>query len=142
MKPIETNTLVRLLSGIDESLRRLADQFAPDTRHDRNQGTEQSLERLEQLIIDIGSRLQSNGNHAIEKEFYTVNEVASRTQSGGVASYAAWTIRQACNSGRIAEAQRGQNRQWRIPHAALLQILQRGLATQDGIEMAMRQQQK
>ena len=57
----------------------------------------------------------------IVKEAYTVEEVAKKT------NYKPFTIRQACNKGRIKGAYKGRDHAWRIPHASLLDFLTNGL---------------
>jgi hypothetical protein len=57
----------------------------------------------------------------VVKEAYTVEEVAKKTK------YAAFTLRQACNKGRIKDARKGKDGAWRIPHASLLDIINNGL---------------
>jgi hypothetical protein len=57
----------------------------------------------------------------IVKEAYTVEEVAKK------ANYRPFTIRQACNKGRIKGAYKGKDHAWRIPHASLLDLLTNGL---------------
>jgi len=60
----------------------------------------------------------------IVKEAYTVEEVAKKT------NYALFTIRQACNKGRIRDARKGRDGAWRIPHASLLDIINNGLPSE------------
>ena len=55
------------------------------------------------------------------KEAYTVREVAERTK------YKPFTIRQACNKGRIAGAYKGKDHAWRVPNVSLRDILTNGL---------------
>ena len=57
----------------------------------------------------------------VVKEAYTVEEVAKKTK------LSKFTIRQACNKGRIKEAYKGKDGAWRITHASLLEILNYGL---------------
>lgn len=57
----------------------------------------------------------------VVKEAYTVAEVAGKTR------LTPWTIRQACNKQRIKGAYKGRDRGWRIPHAALVEIIKDGL---------------
>jgi hypothetical protein len=58
----------------------------------------------------------------VVKETYTVEEVAKK------AGYKPFTIRQACNKGRIEGAYKGRDHAWRIPRNSLLDILTNGLA--------------
>jgi hypothetical protein len=57
----------------------------------------------------------------VVKEAYTVEEVAEKTK------YKPFTLRQACNKGRIKGAYKGRDHAWRIPHASLLDLLTNGL---------------
>ncbi len=57
----------------------------------------------------------------VVKEAYTVNEVADKTK------LKPYTIRQACNRGRIKGAYKGRDHAWRIPNASLLDLLTNGL---------------
>lgn len=57
----------------------------------------------------------------VVKEAYTVAEVAGKTK------LTPWTIRQACNKQRVKGAYKGRDRGWRIPHAALVEIIKDGL---------------
>jgi len=58
------------------------------------------------------------------KEAYTVEEVAEK------AKYKPFTIRQACNKGRIKGAYKGRDGAWRVPHASLLDIINNGLPSE------------
>lgn len=58
----------------------------------------------------------------VVKEAYSVGEVAQRTK------HKPFTIRQACNMGRIAGAYKGKDHAWRIPYATLRDILTNGLS--------------
>ena len=58
----------------------------------------------------------------VVKEVYTVEEVAKKT------GYKPFTIRQACNKGRIKGAYKGRDHAWRIPHGSLHDLLTNGLA--------------
>jgi hypothetical protein len=60
----------------------------------------------------------------VVKEAYTVEEVAKKT------NYAPFTIRQACNKGRISGVRKGKEGAWRIPHASLLDIINNGLPSE------------
>ncbi len=57
----------------------------------------------------------------VVKEAYTVDEVSEKTK------FKPFTIRQACNKGRINGAYKGRDHAWRIPHASLLDLLTNGL---------------
>jgi hypothetical protein len=90
-----------------------------DTSHIQTQ-----LEELKELV-------RTMRNPVIEKEFYSVEEVAERTQREGVTKYSKFTIRQACNLGRIPGAKKSHTgRNWRIPHETVRRILNEGLPPQ------------
>jgi len=57
----------------------------------------------------------------VVKEAYTVEEVSEKTK------YKPFTLRQACNKGRIRGAYKGRDHAWRVPHASLLDIITNGL---------------
>ena len=57
----------------------------------------------------------------VVREAYTVEEVSRKTK------FKPFTIRQACNKGRIKGAYKGRDHAWRIPHASLLDVLTNGL---------------
>jgi len=87
-----------------------------------------AIERLEARIDEIFNTLTQEHGIPFEKEFYSVDEVADRSKQDGVTKYEAYTIRQACNKGRIPDAQKARRGQrWLIPHSALLRILSQGL---------------
>jgi len=45
-----------------------------------------------------------------------------------------FTIRQACNKPRIAGAYRARDNAWRIPHAALIEIMTNGLPPEPDVD--------
>jgi hypothetical protein len=70
----------------------------------------------------------------VGKEWYNVREVAEMTAKYGVTSYKPWTIRDACNQGRVPGAKRhGGRSRWLIPHAAVMSILNEGLSSPNGL---------
>lgn len=81
-------------------------------------------ERLARLEADVREilRLQQDSlsSAVTEKQYYTCTEVSDRT------NYKPYTIRQACNKGRIA-AQKGPDGHWRITHDELVEIQNHGL---------------
>ena len=85
------------------------------------------LDELESGISDLRTELAEikellvAERGEIVKESYTVEEVAKKTK------LAPYTIRQACNKGRIQGAYKGQDRAWRIPQSVLLTIQNDGL---------------
>ena len=80
--------------------------------------------QLEELI----ELVRTMRTPVIEKEFYSVDEVAERTQREGVTKYNKFTIRQACNLGRIPGAKKSHTGcKWLIPYEAVKRILNEGL---------------
>lgn len=71
-------------------------------------------------LADIKELLTAERGEVI-KEAYKVPEVAKKTK------LTVYTVRQAYNKGRIAKAYKGRDHQWRIPHAALMEIEKNGL---------------
>lgn len=94
-------------------------------RHDRP-----ATSTIQAEIAELKEMLQGLQQPSLEKEYYSVKEVAERTQREGVAKYKAFTIRQACNTGRIPEAKKSRTgTQWLIPRSVLDRILSEGLPT-------------
>lgn len=87
--------------------------------------THRTLESLFEQIIARLDRIERRQGEAAVKEWYTIPEAAERLK------LAVWTVRQACNQGRIrAEKQRfgrGGEGQWRIPHDEISRIQKEGL---------------
>ena len=84
----------------------------PDAQPDRIAGVESQLAEIKELL--------ENRAHPVVKDFYTVAEVADRTE------YEPWTIRNACRKGRI-KAEKGPDRHWRISRDELASIQNHGL---------------
>jgi hypothetical protein len=79
------------------------------------------IDALRAELAEVKQLLTAERGEVI-KEAYTVEEVAKRT---GLSEY---TIREeGCNKGRIEGAYKGRDRKWRIPHAALMDLLTNGL---------------
>jgi excisionase family DNA binding protein len=114
-------TVAHSLKSIAGSLKRIADRLDPQPSTAPNQTD--GLAEIKSELAAIKNWLVSNPPVSEgEKQWYTVAEVAARTNLEN------WTIRQACNKGRIAGAKKlGDSRQWRIPHNALVTILNEGL---------------
>jgi predicted site-specific integrase-resolvase len=55
-----------------------------------------------------------------EKKFFSVDETAE------VTGFKPWTIRQACNKGRI-KGRKGDDGRWRVPHDEVLRLQEEGL---------------
>jgi len=72
-------------------------------------------------VAEIKARLESQQqSQPVEKEWYTVKEAAEQTD------YSAWTLRQACNTGRI-EGEKGVDGKWRVSHETIVAIRNHGL---------------
>jgi hypothetical protein len=84
--------------------------------------TTESPSKLETQIAEILDRLKKQEKFArtTEKNVYSVDEVAELT------GYKAWTIRQACNRGRI-KGKKGDDGRWRVPHDELVRLQEEGL---------------
>lgn len=79
------------------------------------------VDALRAELAEVKQLLTAERGEVI-KEAYTVEEVARKT---GLSEY---TIREeGCNKGRIEGAYKGRDRKWRIPHAALTDLLTNGL---------------
>jgi hypothetical protein len=82
--------------------------------------TPDRLAGVEAQVGEILEILRKRPCDEPERAAYTVKEVADRT------TYKAWTIRNACNTGRI-RAEKGGDGNWRIPHEELVNIQNNGL---------------
>ncbi len=78
------------------------------------------IDALRAELAEVKQLLTAERGEVV-KEAYTVEEVAKKTD------LACYTIRQACNTKRIKGAHKGRDRAWRIPHAALTDLLTNGL---------------
>jgi len=81
------------------------------------------LTQLKAELAQIKELLTAERGEVL-KEAYTVEEVAAKTK------YKPFTLRQACNKGRIKGAYKGRDHAWRIPQASLLDILSNGLPSE------------
>lgn len=77
-------------------------------------------------IINRLDRLERHVDRPPAKEWYTTEEVAS------LIGKSPWTVRQACNTGRIEGAKkvragRGRKGEWRVSHAAVERLQNEGL---------------
>ena len=82
---------------------------------DRIANVEAQLAEVRDLL-----RKQQRLASAAERKFYAVDEVAELT------GLKPWTIRQACNKGRV-KASKGDDGRWRIPHDELVRLQEEGL---------------
>ncbi|MFH1921328.1 MAG: helix-turn-helix domain-containing protein [Planctomycetota bacterium] len=85
----------------------------PESPPDRIANLEAEVSEIKQLI-----KKQMAGQPV--KGQYLVSEAAELT------GYEQWTIRQACNKGRI-KATKGDDGRWRVPHQELVRLQERGL---------------
>lgn len=79
------------------------------------------------VLRSIECRLLAIESRLTPQQAYSVEDVAELT------GYAEWTLRQACNQGRIRGAYKASNRSWRIPHASLEDIKAKGLPSRDNL---------
>ena len=82
------------------------------------------ITKLKNQVAEIRDLLKRQINTGVVREFYSVNEVADR------AGYERWTIRQACNKGRI-KATKGDDGRWRVPHEELVRLQEQGLPAEE-----------
>jgi len=76
---------------------------------DLMQMVEKRMDKLDGRI----ERIAVGESTTATKEFYTIKEVVDLTP------YAEWTIRDACNTGRIDGAEKGDDGKWRVSHEGL-----------------------
>jgi hypothetical protein len=89
------------------------------------------INEIQTQFEELKELVRTMRNPVIEKEFYSVEEVAERTQRAGVIKYTKFTIRQACNLGRIPGAKKSNTgRHWLIPYEAVRRLLNEGLPPQ------------
>jgi hypothetical protein len=99
------------------------------------EGKAESIMTEIDLLKSINERLELILQHlthtplseALAKSAYSCRELARLSQTHGVQSYAEFTIRLACNDGRVPEATKRENGTWSIPREGALRILQDGL---------------
>ena len=75
------------------------------------------LDKISQRLSMIEARLPAQFAYSVPDSVKFLN-----------GSYAEYTLRQACNKGRVKDAFKTINgKEWRIPHTTLLDIASRGL---------------
>jgi excisionase family DNA binding protein len=79
------------------------------------------LARLDARLERVERQLQLG----VAREAYTVAQAAERL------NLSAWTVRQACNKGRIHGTKARNGRDWRIPHDELVRVEAEGLPSHD-----------
>jgi excisionase family DNA binding protein len=83
---------------------------------------------LQHFINRIESRLEQIERHlkiGVARQAYTVAQAAERL------GLSEWTVRQACNKGRIHASKARNGREWRIPHDELVRVEAEGLPRHD-----------
>jgi len=80
-----------------------------------------SEEEFQRVVLDRLERLERQVQHGIVRDAYTVDQVAGRL------GLSAWTVRQSCNTGRIAATKARNGRDWRISHEELVRVEAAGL---------------
>jgi hypothetical protein len=93
------------------------------------------MSQIMQLLKSLDSRLarielgmsKPSLNAALIKSHYSCAEVAELTKLFGTKPAEKFTVRLACADGRIPEAEKFDDGQWRIPRDALVRILSVGL---------------
>ena len=78
------------------------------------------LAALESTLARIEKGLKASQAASPDKHAYTVGEVAE------LAKLSEWTVRNACNKGRI-KAEKSPDGRWRIPRDELIRIQNEGL---------------
>lgn len=87
-----------------------------------------TIKTIERRLSCIEKCLVRAPNGVSQKRWYSCREVADLTTTEGVTAYRPFTIRYACNDGRIPEAEKLDNGTWTIPRDAVERILREGLA--------------
>lgn len=88
------------------------------------QALDARVARIESAVKDIG-RSASRLNHKTPKDHYSTREFAA------LANLTAYTVREACRTGRLKATKtrsgRGDRKEWRISHAEYLRYQAEGL---------------
>lgn len=79
------------------------------------------LDRIEHVVLKPGLR------EKLEKSHYSCTEVSNLTQEHGSKKYKPFTVRLACNQGRICDAQKTDSGAWLIPKDVVLRIVCEGI---------------
>lgn len=66
------------------------------------------------------ARIERSAAANVEREFFTVDQATDRLP------FSTWTVRQACNTGRISASKLGDG-SWRIPAAEIQRVEREGL---------------
>lgn len=92
-----------------------------DDVHELLKRMDARLDRIEQVVLKPGLR------EKLEKSHYSCTEVAELTQDHGSKKYKPFTVRLACNQGRIRDAEKTDSGAWLIPRDAVLRIVSEGI---------------
>ena len=85
---------------------------------------EEVLKSIDRRLASIEVRLaRQQQQDVLTKASYSCDEIAQLTAEHGTRAYRPCTIRLACKDGRIAEAEKLENGNWRIPKDAVQRIL-------------------
>lgn len=63
----------------------------------------------------------------VSRSNYSCDEVAKLTEQYGIKAASRYTVRQACNDGRIPDPEKNESGHWRIPREAVLRVLEEGI---------------
>lgn len=86
------------------------------------------LKRIEHRLATIETLMaKPQLNELVCKPSYSCSEVSELSQTLGVRAYRPYTIRLACNDGRLPEASKREDGSWAIPREAVLRVLSEGL---------------
>jgi len=90
------------------------------------------LKRIDHRLASIERQLAGNRplSELVSRDQYSCAEVAELSQTHGIQAYKPYTIRLACNEGRIPDAQKLDNGGWRIPRMAVVRVLEEGIPPQ------------
>ena len=88
----------------------------------------EALQRIDARLASIEAIVSRRPvTEVVCKEAYSCSQVAALTSEFGITKYRPFTVRLACGDGRIPEAEKLDNGQWRVPRSAVLRILAEGI---------------
>ena len=87
----------------------------------------EAIKTIEHRLSSIERHLAGAQGNLLHKPWYSCREVADLTATDGVTAYRPFTVRYACNDGRIPQAEKLDNGTWTIPRDAVERILREGL---------------
>ena len=89
---------------------------------------EEVLKSIDRRLASIEGRLaRLQQQDTLTKASYSCDETAQLTSEHGIRTYRPFTIRLACKDGRIPEAEKLENGNWRIPKDAVQRVLDEGI---------------